>query len=77
MTDTLPPLLLDAQAIAAMLSVSLRHVRALDATGRLPRSITLGRSRRWRCESCATGARPAARRATAGRGPRSRRPDRN
>jgi len=30
-----------------MLAVSLRHFRALDASGRVPRGVRLGRARVW------------------------------
>lgn len=43
------PLLLDAIAVAKLLSVSRRHVQAMDCNGRLgPQGIKLGRSIRWR-----------------------------
>jgi predicted DNA-binding transcriptional regulator AlpA len=40
-------LLLDAQELAEELRLSLRHVRRLDDTGKLPRPIRLGKSVRW------------------------------
>lgn len=40
-------LLLDAQELADELRLSLRHVRRLDDTGKLPRAIRLGKSVRW------------------------------
>jgi excisionase family DNA binding protein len=43
-------LALCADEIARLLGVSLRHVHALNATGRLPRPFRLGRSVRWRLE---------------------------
>lgn len=42
------PLLLSAEELAKVLGVSLRHVRRLNAAGRLPPSVRLGRSVRWR-----------------------------
>jgi len=42
------PLLVDAAGLAVLLGCSRRHVQAMDSSGRLgPRSIALGRSRRW------------------------------
>ena len=40
-------LAVDAAELAKLLKVSLRHINALNATGRLPRPIRLGRSVRW------------------------------
>ena len=40
-------LAVDAAELAKLLNVSLRHVNALNASGRLPRPIRLGRSVRW------------------------------
>ncbi len=40
-------LLLDAQELADELRLSLRHVRRLDDTGKLPRAIRLGKSVCW------------------------------
>ena len=37
----------DAAGLAKLLQVSLRHVNALNASGRLPKPIRLGRSVRW------------------------------
>ena len=36
--------------VAKLLSISKRHVHALNASGRLPRPIRLGRSVRWRAD---------------------------
>ncbi len=50
MTDThspIAPIAIDAAGVAALLSVSERHVWALHSSGRLPRPVSLGRSRRW------------------------------
>lgn len=50
MTDTISPttpLLLSAQATADMLGVSLRTLRAMDASGRIPAPRRLGRMTRW------------------------------
>ena len=42
------PLAVDAKQLASMLGVSLRAIRALDASGKLPRPVTIGmRSIRW------------------------------
>lgn len=38
---------LAAAEVAGLLGVSLRHLRALDASGRLPRPVRLGRAVRW------------------------------
>ena len=43
-------LALNAEEVAKLLSVSLRHIHALNASGRLPRPIRLGRSVRWRAD---------------------------
>lgn len=40
-------LAVDAAEVAKLLQVSLRHVNALNASGRLPRPLRLGRSVRW------------------------------
>ncbi len=40
-------LAVDAAEVAKLLNVSLRHVNSLNASGRLPRPIRLGRSVRW------------------------------
>ncbi|MEI8019560.1 MAG: helix-turn-helix domain-containing protein [Schlesneria sp.] len=37
----------DAAGVAKLLNVSVRHVNALNASGRLPKPIRLGRSVRW------------------------------
>lgn len=58
-TTTDEPLLIDASGVAKLLSVSRRHVQALDSSGRLPAGISLGRCRRWNAEEirrwCAAG----------------------
>ncbi len=41
------PLAVDARALAVMLGVSRRHVRRMDAEGRLPRAVNLGRRKLW------------------------------
>lgn len=46
MTD-ISRLIVDAAELARLLQVSLRHVNALNSSGRLPRPIRLGRSVRW------------------------------
>lgn len=40
-------LALPAGDVASLLGISLRHLRALDASGRLPRPVRLGRAVRW------------------------------
>jgi len=40
--------LLTAADVARLLAVTVRHVRALDSSGRLPRPVRLGRAVRWR-----------------------------
>ena len=40
-------LAVSAAGVAQMLGVSLRHVRRMDAAGKLPRPIHLGASVRW------------------------------
>ncbi len=42
------PALLDARGVAALLSVSVRHVRRMETAGELPRPVRLGRAVRWR-----------------------------
>ena len=44
------PLLLTVKQVAELLGISERHAYKLDASGRLPRSIKLGKSVRWRRE---------------------------
>ena len=45
--DSSEPLALTARDLARLLNVSPRHLATLNATGRLPRPIRLGRSVRW------------------------------
>jgi predicted DNA-binding transcriptional regulator AlpA len=45
-----PSLLIDAEDLARLLSVSLRHVRRMDSADELPRPLRLGGSVRWRAE---------------------------
>ena len=40
-------LAIDAQALAAHLGVSVRHVRRMDAAGQIPRPLRFGRAVRW------------------------------
>ncbi len=40
--------LLDARALAILLSCSVRHVRRLADSGQLPQSVRLGACVRWR-----------------------------
>ena len=60
-----PPLLLTAADVAGLLAVSLRTVRRLDITGRLPAPLTIGRAVRWRRAEIASwlaaGAPPRSR----------------
>ena len=42
------PLLIDTDAVAKAVTCSRRHIERLDATGRMPRPIKLGRAKRWR-----------------------------
>jgi excisionase family DNA binding protein len=44
----LPPGLLTVNQVAEVLAVSIRQVWRLNATGRLPAPVRLGRSVRWR-----------------------------
>lgn len=47
-TEGLAPLAaVSARGLAAMMGVSLRHIRRLDCTGKLPKPVRLGRSVRW------------------------------
>ena len=40
-------ILVDADALAEMLGISRRHLKRLEASGRLPAPIRLGRAVRW------------------------------
>ncbi len=55
----LPPLLVSAKGLAAMLSCSARHIQTLDASGAIPVPIRLGRRTLWSVEIirqwCAAG----------------------
>lgn len=42
------PLLIDARGLAAMLSISVRHIRAMRARGGIPEPLAVGRRRLWR-----------------------------
>ena len=45
------PLAVDAKRLAAMLGLSTRTIRTMDAAGKLPRPVTLAcRSVRWRVD---------------------------
>ena len=46
--DRLPQLAVDAKAVGAMLGLSVRTIRSMDAAGQLPRPIRLNGSVRWR-----------------------------
>ncbi len=41
------PLALSASELAARLNVSLRHIRRMDAAGKVPKPVRLGASVRW------------------------------
>lgn len=41
------PLVVDTRGVARLLGISPRTVRALNCSGRLPRSLSLGRRRLW------------------------------
>lgn len=41
------PMLLNDKQLSAVLNVSVAHIRALDSAGKIPRAISLGKSRRW------------------------------
>ena len=47
-TEPEKPLLLNVAQLAQMLGISIRQVSRLDATGRLPQPIRLGRRKKWR-----------------------------
>lgn len=42
------PLALDARGCAELFGVSVRHWRAMDSAGMVPRSVRLGAAVRWR-----------------------------
>jgi len=44
---SLSPLTVDAEGLAGLLGISLRTVRKLNASARLPRPVSLGRRRLW------------------------------
>lgn len=46
--DPLPPLLVPAERVASLLSISTRHVRLLDATEQIPVPLRIGRRTLWR-----------------------------
>ena len=46
--DTGDCLAISAMNLARLLQISLRHLRRLDETGKIPRPIRLGGSVRWR-----------------------------
>ena len=45
------PIAVNASQLAAMLGVSVRHIRRMDSAGQLPQAIRLGRSKRWPVET--------------------------
>ena len=46
--DNPAALLLDARALAKVLSCSVRHIRRMDTAGELPAPVRIGRLVRWR-----------------------------
>ena len=46
--SALEPLLVSANDLAKLLRLSVRSIRALDASGRLPRPLRVGGSVRWK-----------------------------
>ena len=59
------PLCVDASGLAVMLDLSPRQIARLDSAGTIPRSISLGRCKRWNVEEVkawlAAGAPPRSR----------------
>jgi len=47
-TEQPEPLLLSAKALAAALSIGVRTLWRLDAMGKTPRAVKVGRAKRWR-----------------------------
>lgn len=45
--ESAPSLLFDAAGLAQALDVSKRHVERLDAAGRCPKPVRIGRAKRW------------------------------
>lgn len=43
----LAPLAVSARQLAGMLDLSVRTIRTMDAAGKLPRGVRIGRSVRW------------------------------
>ena len=41
------PIAIGAKRLSTMLGVSLRHIRRMDAAGKLPRPVAIGRTKRW------------------------------
>ena len=46
-TGELQPLAVSAKQLARMLDLSVRTIRTMDAAGKLPRGVRIGRSVRW------------------------------
>lgn len=44
---TIEPMLLKDVQLAAALNISVAHLRALDNQGKLPKAVSLGKSKRW------------------------------
>lgn len=51
--NTREALLIDATGLAGLLGFSLRTVRRLDCSGKLPRPVRIGGAVRWRVEEVA------------------------
>jgi len=51
--NTREVLLIDAGGLAELLGLSLRTVRRLDCSGKLPRPVRIGGAVRWRVEEIA------------------------
>jgi prophage regulatory protein len=52
-SDTGGPLLVGARELAKHLGLSLRTIRRLDCSGKLPRPVKIGGAVRWRVEEIA------------------------
>ena len=40
-------LAVDAKQLAKLLGISVRHISRMDASGKMPRPVKFGRSKRW------------------------------
>jgi len=54
---TTEPLLVDGEAAARLLGISVRHLLSLDSGGRIPQPVRLGRRRLWVVEELRAWAR--------------------